>query len=118
MFTRPFDLKFEKLALALEEPGSEPTHHFGSEDEARQAEHWAVLVSAVSTADVGANKSEFIKVGEVRHRWGFRKQKSPLRSTGIGKRATQACISENNYTSLKDDLSRMAGDGDTLENAR
>ena len=94
MFTRPFDLKFEKLALVLEEPVCELTYHFGSEDEARQAEHWAVLVSAVSTADVGANVSEIIKVGEVRHRWGLRKHKSPHRSTGMGKIARQACISQ------------------------
>ncbi len=63
----PPDLELKNLAFALEEPCPEPAHFFRWQHEARQPEHWTVVVSRVCAAHVGANMSEFVKICEIRH---------------------------------------------------
>ncbi len=64
VFPRPLDLEGEKLALALEEPGPKTAHRFRRQDEARKPEYRALLVSGVLAADVGADMSELVEIGE------------------------------------------------------
>ena len=61
----PIDLECEKLALTLEEPHPETAHLSRGQDEARQSENRAVVVSGVFPADVRSDVAEFVEVGEV-----------------------------------------------------
>lgn len=67
MLSGLFDVAFEKLALALEEPRTETTYPFGRQDETSQPEYRAVVMFGIFSTHVGTDVAEFVKVGEVGH---------------------------------------------------
>lgn len=67
VFFRAPDLEGEKLALALVEPGPEAAHLVGRQDEAREAEDRALPVFGVGPGHIGADMTELVEIGEIRH---------------------------------------------------
>ena len=69
MFPGLLDLEVEQVALSLEEPGRKSPCLIQGKDESGEAEHGAVVVPLVIPADVGADMAEFVKIGDIRHRF-------------------------------------------------
>ena len=91
MFAQSLEFELEKLAFTLKEPSSEPSHFVDWKDEPGKAEHGTIVVPWVPPAEVGANVSELVEAGQVRH-WGLLVRESPRRSAGLGRRASRDTV--------------------------
>ena len=68
MFPGLLDLEVEQVALSLEEPCRKSPDLIQRQDESCEAEHGAVVVAVVISADVGTDMAKFVKIGDIGHR--------------------------------------------------